>query len=61
MKFFKNGLITESGSRGDKYLRLYGVLNAYYLQLGVITNLARLLILKDMISSQQTLLNLEIS
>lgn len=39
---FKNGLITESNSHGEKYLRLYGVLNAYYLQLGAITDLVRL-------------------
>lgn len=39
---FKNGLITESNSHGEQYLRLYGVLNAYYLQLGAITDLARL-------------------
>lgn len=41
-EIFKNGLITESNSHGEKYLRLYGVLNAYYLQLGVITDLVRL-------------------
>lgn len=39
---FKNGLITESNSHGEQYLRLYGVLNAYYLQLGAITDLVRL-------------------
>ncbi|MGX5683269.1 hypothetical protein ACWKWW_01815 [Chryseobacterium cucumeris] len=41
-KVFKNGLITESNSHGEQYLRLYGVLNAYYIQLGVITDLVRL-------------------
>lgn len=43
---FENGLITQSVSPGEKYLRLYGVLNAYYLQMGAITDLARLFNLK---------------
>ncbi|CAI8878867.1 hypothetical protein [Chryseobacterium sp. IT-36CA2] len=45
---FENGLITKSDSHGEKYLRLYGVLNAYYLQLGVITDLARLFKLRGL-------------
>jgi hypothetical protein len=39
---YKNGLITKSDSQGEMYLRLYGVLNAFYLQHGAIIDLIRL-------------------
>ncbi|WP_152538389.1 hypothetical protein [Aquimarina megaterium] len=32
-EFYKNGLITTSNGHGEMYLRLYGVLNAVYLQM----------------------------
>ncbi|ASO05326.1 hypothetical protein [Arenibacter algicola] len=32
-EFYKNGLITKSEGQGEMYLRLYGVLNAVYLQM----------------------------
>ncbi|WP_024773021.1 hypothetical protein [Aquimarina macrocephali] len=32
-EFYKNGLITTSNRNGEMYLRLYGVLNAVYLQM----------------------------
>ena len=39
---FKNGLKTKFNSHGEKYLRLYGVLNAYWLQAEAIADLIRL-------------------
>lgn len=44
---FTNGLITNINSQGEIYLRLYGVLNAYYLQLGTIIDLMRLFNFKE--------------
>ena len=38
----KNGLITKSDYFGEMYLRLYGVLNAFYQQMGAIIDLMRL-------------------
>ncbi|MFD2564321.1 hypothetical protein [Aquimarina rubra] len=40
--FKKNGLYTNEYRQGEMYLRLYGVLNACYLQIGVMTDLLRL-------------------
>ena len=39
---YENGLITKSESHGEMYLRLYGVLNAFYLQSGAMLDLIRL-------------------
>lgn len=39
---FQNGLSSKSQSKGEMYLRIYGVLNAYYLQLGAVIDLMRL-------------------
>lgn len=39
---YQFGLETKSNSHGEKYLRLYGVLNATYLQYGAIIDLIRL-------------------
>lgn len=41
-EFYKNGLITNDDNFGERYLRLYGVLNATYLQLGAILDLIRI-------------------
>lgn len=41
-EFYKNGLITNDNNFGERYLRLYGVLNATYLQLGAIFDLIRI-------------------
>jgi hypothetical protein len=42
-EYHKNGLGNESGNLGEKYLRLYGLLNAYYIQLGAVIDISRLL------------------
>ncbi|MFV5699300.1 hypothetical protein ACM55H_13110 [Flavobacterium sp. ZT3R17] len=44
---FENGLITKPKHQGEMYLRLYGVLNAYYLQLGAVIDLMKLFNLKN--------------
>lgn len=44
---FNHGLSTQNESLGEKYLRLYGVFNAYYLQMGAILDLARLFNLRN--------------
>ena len=41
-EIYEFGLETKSNSHGEKYLRLYGALNATYLQLGAILDLIRL-------------------
>ncbi len=41
-EFLENGLHVSENRQGEMYLRLYGVLNACYLQVGVITDLVRL-------------------
>lgn len=41
-EFKENGLAISGKSVGEMYLRLYGVLNACYLQVGVMTDLLRL-------------------
>ncbi|WP_262733370.1 hypothetical protein [Gaetbulibacter sp. NE] len=41
-EFTENGLYIKENRQGEMYLRLYGVLNACYLQVGVITNLIKL-------------------
>lgn len=41
-EFIENGLCVEGNKHGEMYLRLYGVLNACYLQVGVVTDLLRL-------------------
>ncbi|WP_417873748.1 hypothetical protein [Xanthomarina gelatinilytica] len=41
-EFVENGLYISKNRRGEMYLRLYGVLNACYLQVGAITDLIRL-------------------
>ena len=41
-EFKENGLAVNGNRHGEMYLRLYGVLNACYLQVGVITDLLRL-------------------
>ncbi|WP_299104087.1 hypothetical protein [uncultured Tenacibaculum sp.] len=41
-EFAENGLYISEKRQGEMYLRLYGVLNACYLQVGVITDLIRL-------------------
>lgn len=41
-EFIKNGLYVNESKQGEMYLRLYGVLNACYLQVGVMTDLVRL-------------------
>lgn len=44
---FENGLTTKLEHQGEMYLRLYGVLNAYYLQLGAVIELMKLFNLKN--------------
>lgn len=44
---FEHGLITKTEHQGEMYLRLYGVLNAYYLQLGAVIDLMRLFNFKN--------------
>lgn len=44
---YKYGLITNDEHFGEMYLRLYGVLNAFYLQLGAVIDLMRLFNLSD--------------
>jgi len=41
-EFHSNGLITNDENFGERYLRLYGILNAIYLQLGAILDLIRI-------------------
>jgi hypothetical protein len=41
-EFLKNGLQTNSNSQGELYLRLYGILNAIYLQIHTIIELAEI-------------------
>ncbi|MGJ8735026.1 hypothetical protein [Zobellia laminariae] len=41
-EFYKNGLITNLEGQGEMYLRLYGVLNAVYLQMQAIIELIEL-------------------
>ena len=41
-EFIENGLYVKENRQGEMYLRLYGVLNACYLQVGVMTDLVRL-------------------
>lgn len=41
-EFYENGLFTKSKSTGEMYLRLYGVLNACYLQMNSIFDLIRI-------------------
>lgn len=40
--FLENGLYIKEKNQGEMYLRLYGVLNACYLQFGVLVDLIRL-------------------
>ncbi len=46
-EFNLNGLITNHDTFGERYLRLYGILNAVYLQLGAILDLIRLFNVSD--------------
>lgn len=41
-EFIENGLYVKENRQGEMYLRLYGVLNACYLQIGAMTDLIRL-------------------
>lgn len=46
-EFIENGLAVKGDRHGEMYLRLYGVLNACYLQVGVITDFLRLFKFKN--------------
>lgn len=52
-----NGLKTDEKRSGEMYLRLYGVLNAAYLQLGATIDLMRLFNIKDFKTKKQILQN----
>jgi hypothetical protein len=54
-EFYKNGLGNNSNNLGVKYLRLYGVLNAYYIQLGAVIDLMKLFNFKNQEETIQTL------
>lgn len=41
-EFIKNGLQTKQNSQGELYLRLYGILNAIYLQINTIVELVEI-------------------
>lgn len=41
-EFYRHGLVTNDNNLGERYLRLYGVLNATYIQLGAILDLIRI-------------------
>lgn len=57
-EFTENGLYLNEYRQGEMYLRLYGVLNACYLQIGVITDLIRLFNFKKQKAIREELKNL---
>lgn len=59
-EFNLNGLIINDNSLGERYLRLYGVLNAVYLQLGAILDVIRLFKVSDQKKLRRRLNSLKI-
>ncbi len=57
---YKNGLYVNSENDGEMYLRLYGVLNAIYLQLGGIIDLMKLFNIQEQKQIKQHLKSMKI-
>jgi hypothetical protein len=59
-EYYKNGLHLKYQEDGEMYLRLYGVLNAVYLQLGAIIDLMRLFNIQEQKQIKKDLKSLKI-
>ena len=57
---YKNGLYKKEDDLGEMYLRLYGVLNASYLQLGAVLDLNRLFNVKNQKAKKEKLKSLKL-
>ncbi len=58
--FHKNGLITGIGSHGEKYLRLYGLLNSLYLQMQSVIELIELFKIQNKKAIKKELISLPV-
>lgn len=59
-EFYKNGLIAKSGTTGEMYLRLYGIVNACYLQMNSVIDLLRIFNIPDQTTHKSNLKNLKL-